>query len=237
MRIKVILGCFALAAALFLATTSRAEVRVRTDARGNYAVMQVVAGGPRWSPRVWSLTARSDGRNALNPLGDTNGDLWPAVAESNLEPRYPLVVWSRRNGTDYDLAWSRWADGVGWAPTLWVAPAGNAGDDLDADLGFDTGGLPHMVWWRNEGGRGRIYVSVMLAQGWLAPYPVTDGSVDSRYPSLELGDGWVRVGFETPDGTVSQLVEFEVPVTITEDINPLECYRLDGEPILLGSAP
>lgn len=230
---SLLLGC---------ALDAMAEVRVKTDSRGEYWQTQIVIAGPRWSPRVWTVSGRSDThvKQALNPGGDLNGDLWPFIGESPVAPHLPWVVWSRRNGTQYDLAWSRWTRRAGWSQIDWVE-ADATGDDLDAEVTFDVGGRPHVVWWRNEGGTGRVYLNIYLtcpaastscSSRWLGTYPVSDGALDSRFPTVEVQpDGSIRVEFETSEGLVSQLVTFSVPDTITDDINPLDHLRLEGQPV------
>jgi len=82
----------------------------------NVELTQVLYAGPYGAERkVWSARGR-DARfgEALNPYGDFNGDLFPTVAESSVAPYAPLVVWSRFNATEYDLAWSTWTRN-GWS--------------------------------------------------------------------------------------------------------------------------
>ena len=96
----------------------------------------------------------------LNPRGDANGDLWPTIVKSSVAPHYPWVVWSRFNGANYDLAWSRW-QGSTWGSIQWILPERTPGDDLDADLTFDQKGTPYVVWWReSEEGLGEVYLSM-----------------------------------------------------------------------------
>lgn len=225
-----------------LAAPAWGEVRVRTGRHGDYRMTQILTGGVRSEGRIWgAVSARPDSRLALNLEGDWNGDLWPRIAESNASPHHPWAVWSRYNcnGREYDLAWSRWAPS-GWEPIAWVDQQGLSGDDLDADLAFDPEGRPYVVWWRDEGGQGRIYLSLFLVNRWMAPYAVTDGSIDSRFPIVELtadADTPIRVEYETPEGIVSQLVTFDEPVTITDNIDPLDHLRMEHEPVLIGSLP
>ena len=61
-----------------------AEVSVRTDRQGNYTTTQVLTTGARGESVLWGVNQRSS-RNfhALNPRGDSNGDLWPVIAEAS----------------------------------------------------------------------------------------------------------------------------------------------------------
>jgi hypothetical protein len=215
-------------AILGLAFPARAEVRVVTDRHGVYKTTRVLQGGERTN--VWSPVRRAGRAAALNLFGDRNGDLFPTIRESRVAPHYPWIVWSRFNRAQYDLAWSRWTDGA-WEPVRWLEPSSSIpGDSLDADLRFDLSGRPYVVWWRNEGGVGRIYISVFLdGRRWMPSLAISEEGQDSRYPALEIetpDEAVVR--YETEGGTVEQTVRFDLPDTITDDINPLDFVFTDG---------
>lgn len=200
-----------------------AEVSVRTDRDGNYVTTQVVYSGPYGAERkVWSARGRaSRAQVALNPYGDFNGDLFPTVVESSVAPYAPLVVWSRFNATEYDLAWSTWTKN-GWTEISAIATPDGAGDDLDPAVAFNEDGRAFLVWWRDEVGGGRVYLSVMLSNDrWMSPFLISQLGTDSRLPRMEVvDDASVLVEYETPAGTVSQVVALASPDTITDDINP-----------------
>jgi hypothetical protein len=207
---------------LTLCFDAQAEVSVRTDRGGNYLKTQIIPVGPHAENRAWGLRGRGFRcARALNPYGDINGDLWPTVAEAPTAPHYPYVVWSRFNGSNYDMAWSRWT-GQGWAPIEFIARKPMPGDDLDANIVFNRDGRPYVVWWADmEEGAGRVYFSLLLADRWLSPVLISDPAVDSRRPTLELTSGReLAVTYETPEGVVTQYVTFSSPNTITDDINP-----------------
>lgn len=234
------LGKTAVALAIVgLCLPAAAEVRVRTDRHGGYQWTQVITGGSRLQPvsRVWSLVGRSTGQQALNPQGDRNGDLWPTIRESSLAPHHPWVVWSRNGAHGYDLAWSRWSP-AGWEPVQWVHDRVlSVGDDLDADLTFDRDGRPFMTWWREEPRGGRVYITGFAYGNWTRPHPVTEPGEDAWQPVIELlADGGLLVTYETETGAVSQLVKFEEPVTITDDIDPVAHFRNEGQPVAASSA-
>jgi hypothetical protein len=198
-----------------------AEVRVVTDRHGNYNTTRVLRSARTGD--VWSPLLRSEAKMKLNFNGYREGDLFPTIGESTVAPHYPWVVWSRYNRGRYDLAWSRWSDG-GWRPIRWVEPANESpGDNLDADLTFDTAGRPHVVWWRDENGTGRVYLSAFLDPIWMRPFAVSEEGVDGRYPSIEVVEpGTFVISFQTPEGVAEQTIVFDLPVTITDDINPLD---------------
>jgi hypothetical protein len=206
---------------------ARAEVSARTDRRGNYVTTQVVPVGAIGERDVWSVRGRGYRLNkALNPTGDANGDLWPTIAESPSDPHHPLVIWSRFNGVNYDLAWSRWSDGA-WRQVEWLNDEMTPGDDLDADVVFDSGGMPYVAWWNEGESQARVYLSLRIAEYWLPALLLSDPEVDSRHPTIEVEDvGLVKVLYETPEGTVTQFVALGSPDTITDDINPQSCIHI-----------
>ena len=104
------LGCLLLLCAV---TTAYAEVAARTDRFGQYVTTQVVVSGSGGDPQIWTVRGQGGHRTALNPDGDLNGDLRPTIAESPTAPFHPWVIWSRSNGTDYDLVWSSWTGDLG----------------------------------------------------------------------------------------------------------------------------
>ena len=91
------------------------------------------------------------------------------------------------------------------------------------DVTFDESGRPYFVWWRDENGQGRVYLSIFLVTLWMESYAVSDPAIDARYPTIELGDeGVILVLYDTPQGTIEHTVLFDEPVTITDDIDPLD---------------
>jgi hypothetical protein len=222
-----VLGLLALSA-----TAAVAEVRVITDRDGAYQMTQVVLDAR--TGRVWTAPSRGEGPTVLNEGGDRNGDLYPRILESSVGPHYPWVVWSRYNVHDekYDLAWSRWSE-AGWEPIRWLEPEASPGDNLDAALGFDAHGRPYVAWWREDDGHGQVYLSVYLVTSWMAPFPVSSAGVDSRHPSLDVpSPGVMIVRYETPAGTVEETVLFDAPVTITDDINPLDYVHSESRSLV-----
>ncbi len=209
--------------ALIQSTQIGAEVRVVTSRTGSYEMTRVSLDARTGS--VWSSNRRGATATAttLNSNGDRNGDLHPALLECPLAPHYPWAVWSRLQNGRYDLAWSRWTDRGAWEPIRWLEPEyQGAWDNLDADLGFDEAGRPYVVWWRHELEGGRVFLSVYLSDSWMTAYAVSDPGIDSRYPTIEVGPGSLVVYYDTPEGRVQQTILFNLPVTITDDINPLD---------------
>jgi hypothetical protein len=52
---------------------------------------------------------------------------------------------------------------------------------------------------------------------------VSEVGTDSRYPTIEVvQQDELLVRYDTPAGRVEQTVVFDLPITITDDINPLD---------------
>jgi hypothetical protein len=211
----------ALAGGCLWPAAARAEVSVETDPFGNYLRTVVYANTSGRTLRVWGVQRSRPLAFPLNRQGDFLRDGWPTIAENPAAGGWPWVFWSRSNGSDYDLVYSRWL-GAGWSEIAWVEAGPSAGDDLDPSADFDDEGQAVLAWWRNESGTGRIYLSRFQSAGWTAPLLLSDPAVDSRYPTVTaLPDGAVRVDFHTPDGTVSVVVSFRKPLSINDDLAPV----------------
>jgi len=201
----------------------RAEVAVETDSAGNYVRTVVLPSTANRTVKIWSVDRTWPHLVPLNPSGDLNGDLWPAIAEDPNQSLRPWVVFSRHTGCDYDLVWSRWTPG-GWTAAAWVEEPAEAriGDDLDPDIEFDGRGQAVLVWWRNEGGSGRVYASAFQGVGWMPALLVSDAGVDSRSPRITVyPDGRVLAAYYTPAGRVVRDLSSYVPLTITDDLDPI----------------
>ncbi len=210
---------------------ARAEVSAQVDWEGNYLRMVLQTNGSAKNLRIWSVQRLASDRVPLNPLGDLNGDLWPEIEENPRDRNHPWVVWSRFDGEEYDLAWSRW-QARAWTPTEWVLPqSAGVGDDLDPDVVFDSTGRPFMVWWRDEEAGGRVYLTLFLETRWMTAWPVSDAGQDSRYPKITLeSDNRIRVDYLTPDGPVTRWVVFSRPDSITDNLDPFgdNTFHQDG---------
>ena len=208
-----------------LAVRTDAEVRVRTRPGGEYVETLVIPGGPPWRQGVWSTRARMSlrrGSAVLNPHGDRMGDLMPSIGEQRRAPHHPLVVWSRFNGTDYDLVYASWR--YAWSPISPVTSASLGGDDLDPSVAFSRVGFPVIAWWNRdlEDGHGTVYYSIFGGTGWQAPVKISDDSVGGRNPVIEVGNGTFLIHYTPDDGSglISYPLSMTDPTTITDDIDP-----------------
>lgn len=200
-----------------------AEISAECDDQGRYVRMLYRTNASTKNLKIWSSPRSTrDNIHPLNPEGDALMDSWPYYIENRHDGNRPYVVWSRFNGIDYDLVWSRWA-GDGWSPVEWVELTMQTGVEQDANLAShpDTG-RPHLVWWSDEEGTGRVYLSIFLRTRWMGRFLVSDFEVDSRYPVVEfIEDNKIKVSYDTVDGPVSRVIVFNSPHTITDDIDPM----------------
>lgn len=221
-RLTTWLGIAGLACAATL-SPARAEVSAEIDtASGAYLRTVVLATSSAKNVRIWSKITSRPNLFPVNLEGDHNGDLWPVVAEQRVGTARPWLVWSRFNGEGFDLAWSRFeAPTRSWLPIAWVETALTPGDDLDPSVAFDSTGRPFLAWWRDEAGVGQVYLSLFLQSRWMAPFRVSDAADDSVAPTITmLSDTRLRIDYTTAEGTVSRIVEFHRPLTITDDATP-----------------
>jgi|SoiMethySBSTD1v2_1073268.scaffolds.fasta_scaffold19309_2 hypothetical protein len=202
----------------------RAEVSAETDLFGNYirtVVTSTSSVSLNKSLRVWSVARIRPTYWPLNPNGDFIGDLWPNIAENPVQSRWPWVTWSRFNGSDYDLAWSRWT-GRGWSPLATVEMAPGDDDALDSAIAFDQVGRPYLVWVsKPRTGAAQVNVSMFLSTRWMAPFRVSDTFENATDPTITiLPDGNIVVMYETAVGQVTREIRVTRPWTITDDITP-----------------
>ncbi|HJQ99313.1 MAG TPA: sialidase family protein, partial [Candidatus Polarisedimenticolaceae bacterium] len=156
-----------------------------------------------------------------NPTGDFTGDLWPNIAESPLQAHWPWVTWSKFNGADYDLVWSRWT-GRGWTPVVTVEGSPGTDDALDSSIAFDQVGRPYLVWVsKPRNGVSRVNVSMFLSTRWMGAFAVSDAFENATDPTISLTpDGNIVVTYETEAGPVTRQIRVTRPWTITDDITP-----------------
>jgi hypothetical protein len=227
-----LLGVFAATAVPTLAGGSGGNAqRMQSKSR-------VVVQGLDQRPTIWTDPGRNNGHaGVLNPAGDLNGDLYPEVLISPHDPRDIWVVWGKFTGVNHDLAWSRW-EGDAWREIDWVDYKPRNGNDFDPVLKISNAQRAFVVWWTEFDGQGEIYLSMFLQTHWLAPFRVSPPDVDSRRPLFRrISPQAVEVEFETPSGTMFQVVGRVRPHTITDDINPQMHWSLRGDPVNIAPRP
>ena len=212
-------------ALLLVCAPARAELSAEVDAFGTYVRTVLVTSGSERRLKIWSpFRSRATGL-MLNSAGDATGDGWPAIVESPVD-RKPWVVWSHFDGSGFDLAWSRFEAGK-WLPVQSLLPPDDGAPDLDPVIAFDESGRPYVVWWRNQQGRGQVYLSVFLATRWMGALPVSDTDEDARTPTLvTLAGGQLQISYVTPAGKVTKVVVPKFGDTITDDVNPFDTFRV-----------
>jgi len=221
----------ALAIVVSCVSAAKAEVSAETDVFGNYVRTVVSSSSAIKAIRVWSVLRVRPTYWPLNPNGDFTGDLWPYIAENPVQMRWPWVAWSRFNGTDYDLAYSRWT-GRGWTTLAQVELTPGADDALDPAIAFDQVGRPYLVWVsKPPSGPAQVNLSMFLSTRWMAPFRVSDATENATDPTISvLPDGSLVVGYETGAGEVTRVVRVTRPWTITDDITPFGTLSISDRP-------
>ena len=108
-----------------------------------------------------------------------------------------------------------------------LLPLDSSDPDLDPVLAFDDSGRAHVGWWRENSGRGRVFLSLFLTTRWMVPLMLSDPDEDARSPSIViLPDRRIQVTYTTPSGTVTKMVVNNAGATITDDINPFNTYSV-----------
>ncbi len=224
---RAVTAAAVLAVVVLSAVAAQAAVTAELDPLGRYVRTVIIARASVSEMAIWGGVPEIHDEGpwrVLNPIGDLNGDMWPAIVQDPNQNNYPWVVWSRFNGRDYDLGWSRWIGQTqSWNEVQWLEQQSRLGDDLDPQIDIDDSSRPYVVWWTDEGGAGRVYLSLYLESRFMPRRLVSDGGVDSRYPSLSINpDGSVIVSYETPTGTESKIVAIEGGASINDALDPVE---------------
>jgi hypothetical protein len=103
------------------------------------------------------------------------------------------VVWAYNNGTDFDVAYSRW-NGVGWTPTEILASS--VLDEVDPSIHV-AGGSLRVVWWVEQT-RAVWLLSQTRSGAWGVPERVN--GLSGMRPSAVTWEGAVLVASEADDG-------------------------------------
>lgn len=178
-----------LAGIVLMSTWVFGEVSINSDAEGKYLYTSFLVGQGLDGNRFWTPVREIDPGRVLNPEGDLFGDGRPALMDDP-HSRSPLAVWSMRSGRSAALVWSTW-EGNGWSLPRWVHPFNSPFEDRDPVLAIDSVGQIHLIWWKNQEGRGTIFRSRFLGEaGWSLPRPISSMGIDARYPEIEItGNG------------------------------------------------
>lgn len=183
-HLTAVAGLLVMAGGVVAGLPAFGEVSVNTDREGNYRYTSFLVTETPEEILFWAPVRDIAPARILNPQGDLFGDGRPAIF-NDAGGGTPLVVWSQRSGGTGVLVWSSW-EGDGWSPPRWVHPLPGLAEDRDPVLAADRSGRVHLIWWREEEGRGRVYASRFLgAAGWSPPRPISPVSVDARHPAVD----------------------------------------------------
>ena len=188
-----------LAVAALAATVSqlpvRAEVSADPSPTGVRMIILGIIEGPDPIPQVlWEPVRDVDPELYLNPEGAARGDGRPDVA---MDPQtaWPHVVWAWNNGTDHDIAYSRWtADG--WSETEFLTSG--TSNEIDPRVFVDQETI-YVVWWEDQSNK--VWLVTRLRAGeWEISELVSHTLQTGRRPSVISWGGTVLVAAENDDG-------------------------------------
>lgn len=144
--------------------------------------------------------------NTYDPYADTD----PALAmgpDSDV-----VVVWSRHDGTDFELALARRTPTLGWEPVNLLT------DNLQADtqprIAVDVDDAAHILWWGNGDG-GPVYLQSFD--------PATGGPLGSRQKPFEPPTSGGKRLTVTYDGNAGGLDDPGIPTKSTYKASAYPC--------------
>ena len=163
----------------------------------------LMAGGPDPDPTFDIIRVHIDPSLILNATGKDNGDYGPAFAINPVTGN-PEVAWAWWDGTDYEIALSRWT-GSGWS--AWEILTDNAVDDLDPSITIDPAGTRRVSWWR-AGSPPQVWLLERFAGGgdWAPEERVTQVVEDGSRPGVVAVSGLVRVAYQREGSGVREVV-------------------------------
>lgn len=213
LRKRILARVFGLLAGIVLmGTWVFGEVSVNFDAEGNYRYTSFLVEPGLEGNRFWTPVRGIERQRILNPEGDLFGDGRPALVDDP-QSGSPLAVWPVRSGRSAVLVWSIWEEN-GWSPPRWVHSISSPFEDRDPVLAVDSDGQVHLVWWKNQEGRGIVIRSRFLGEaGWSLPRPISSRGIDARYPEIEITGNGPAVVFRSNG-------KFGQPIPLNKGIIP-----------------
>jgi hypothetical protein len=181
----------------------RAEVGVLTDSTtgqtsGPYSLSITDDSDPIMT--VWQrFSPPGSPRHVLNPGGDLNGDGPPSILRSRLTG-LPVVVWSQKTASGFDVVISRFEDGA------WTGPdviAGTPADELDPHLIESAEGGFDLFYWVDDDASRTVYHRHAPADlgSWSPATPVSRPDDLASHPKGIHHEGTLRVAYEIDLGT------------------------------------
>lgn len=171
---------------------SRANAVPVADRQGELASIAWLEGSRRESNAVqvaaWNGTGWSEPVQIAGPGPGSQ----LALASATLDDGSAILVWSRFDGADDEVVFSRLVDGQ-WQPAQSIAPDNQVPDIVPAVVATQDGAL--VAWNRYDGHDYRVVVARFANGTWSAPEPV--GGPGSVFPTFERIDGGARLLFES----------------------------------------
>ncbi len=179
----------------------RAEVSADPSPAGVRMMILGIIEGPDPIPQVlWGPVREVDPDLFLNPAGAARGDGRPDVA---IDPvtEWPHVVWAWNNGSDHDIAYSRWtADG--WSETEFLTSG--MSNELDPRIFVDDETI-YVVWWEEV--TNKVWLVTRPRDGeWDISELVSQSLQTGMRPSVVPWGGTVLIAAEDDDGQGGKLI-------------------------------
>jgi hypothetical protein len=143
---------------------------------------------------IWGKFGDNPNRVSLNENGDLNCDQVPSFS-INPTTGFLEVVWSKFDGTDYEVAYSCF-NGSEWSS--YDVITNNSFNDFDPYLAFSDDGIIKVTWWSDEP-IPQVYYKIRKANGlWSLKLRISDPFETSRFPSIAALNHLSFISFEAP---------------------------------------
>ena len=179
----------------------RAEVSADPSPTGVRMIIMGIIEGPDPIPQViWEPVREVHPDLFLNSDGAVRGDGRPDVA---VDPAtdWPHVVWAWNNGTDHDIAYSRWT-GDGWGETEFLTSG--TSNEIDPRIFVDEEFI-YVVWWEDESNK--VWLVTRPRDGeWEISELVSQSLQTGMRPSVVSWGGTVLIAAEDDDGQGGKVI-------------------------------
>ena len=161
----------------------------------NVLILGVIEDPDPIPQSLWTPVRDIDPQLYLNPTGALRDDGRPDIAIDPVD-HVPHVVWAYDNGSDHDIAYSRW-EVDHWSPPEFLTAS--SVDEIDPRIFVDDS-RTLVVWWETATNTIRL-VERQEGDAWGPTEVVVD---EGMCPSVASWGGTVFVASERPDGEGSK---------------------------------
>ncbi len=189
-----------------------AEVSVIKDLQGNYSCI-LFAYRDNPENEVWNRYSCFNNWLALNENGDLSSDGIPSFGINPIT-YLPEIVWSKFDGSDYEIAYS-YFNGIAWSNIELLTD--NNIDDLNPNITFNNNGKAKVTWWSDEIIPQVYYKIKEYNAPWSSSLCISNASEISRFPSIAPLENLSYAGFEK---YVTQASKIILVAGIIDDPDP-----------------